>query len=77
MDDIIVRLLENKDEWGAKCWQCGEVDGHYEGCLMVDAADELKRLRALCNDLYHDATCSKPFCRLCGEGIREWEADRG
>jgi hypothetical protein len=41
------------------------------------AADEIERLRALCNDLYHDATCAGSFCRLCGEGIREWEARRG
>jgi hypothetical protein len=40
------------------------------------AADEIERLRALCNDLYHDATCDDSFCRLCGEGIREWEARR-
>ncbi len=37
---------------------------------------EIKALRALCNDLYHDATCNEPFCRLCGEGIREWETRR-
>jgi hypothetical protein len=43
----------------------------------LEAADEIERLRALCNDLHHDATCADSFCRLCGEGIREWEAHRG
>ena len=38
---------------------------------------EIERLRALCNDLHHDATCTESFCRLCGEGITEWEARRG
>lgn len=39
---------------------------------------EIERLRALCNDLYHDATCAEAFCRLCGEGIKAWqEARRG
>ena len=42
-----------------------------------DMRDEIEELRALCNDLYHDATCAESFCRLCGEGIREWEARRG
>lgn len=43
----------------------------------LEAADEIERLRALCNDLHHDATCAESFCRLCGEGIQEWEARRG
>ena len=43
----------------------------------LEAADEIERLRAMCNDLYHDATCHQSFCRLCGEGIKEWEARRG
>lgn len=41
-----------------------------------DMRAEIDRLRALCHDLYHDATCAESFCRLCGEGIREWEAQR-
>lgn len=45
--------------------------------MIKDVIEEIERLRALCNDLYHDATCSESFCRLCGEGIREWEARRG
>jgi len=44
---------------------------------MSDAADEIERLRAVANDLHHDATCTESFCRLCGEGVREWEARRG
>lgn len=52
-----------------------EVD--LKGYRLDDALDEIERLRALCNDLYHDATCAESFCRLCGEGIREWEARRG
>jgi chromosome segregation ATPase len=36
----------------------------------------VERLRALANDLHHDATCTESFCRLCGEGVREWEARR-
>lgn len=42
-----------------------------------DMKAEIEELRAMCNDLYHDATCAESFCRLCGEGIREWEARRG
>lgn len=42
-----------------------------------DMQDEIEELRAMCNDLHHDATCPESFCRLCGEGIREWEARRG
>lgn len=53
----------------------GVVRAH-EG-MYARAAEEIERLRALCNDLYHDATCAESFCRLCGEGIREWEATRG
>ena len=37
-------------------------------------AAEIERLRALSNDLHHDATCLESFCRLCGEGVQEWEA---
>jgi hypothetical protein len=44
---------------------------------LLEAADEIQRLRALCSDLHHDATCHKSFCRLCGEGVREWEVQRG
>jgi len=47
------------------------------GDMFTNAADEIEELRAICNDLYHDATCHESFCRLCGEGIREWEARRG
>jgi len=52
--------------------------------LIAEAGDEIERLRnevdlllELCHDLHHDATCAESFCRLCGEGIREWEARRG
>jgi hypothetical protein len=45
--------------------------------LVEEQDREIERLRALCNDLHHDATCHQSFCRLCGEGIREWEAQRG
>ena len=45
--------------------------------VCAEAADEIERLRALCNDLHHDATCAESFCRLCGEGIQGWEARRG
>jgi hypothetical protein len=48
-----------------------------DGPLLTEAADEIERLRALCSDLHHDATCHKSFCRLCGEGVREWEVQRG
>jgi hypothetical protein len=51
--------------------------GGYAQKLTREAAAEIERLRALCNDLHHDATCADSFCRLCGEGIREWEARRG
>ena len=37
-------------------------------------AAEIERLRAMCSDLHHDATCVESFCRLCGEGVQEWEA---
>lgn len=57
---------------------------HWDGCITAHpicalgwALDEIERLRALCNDLHHDATCTEAFCRLCGEGIQEWEARRG
>lgn len=52
-------------------------DTAYETEVCWEAADEIERLRALCSDLYHDATCAESFCRLCGEGIQEWEASRG
>jgi hypothetical protein len=42
------------------------------GSMFDDAADEIEYLRALCNDLSHDIICSDQFCRLCGEGVREW-----
>jgi hypothetical protein len=66
VDDIVERLR-------------GSIPGDpdYVLGLISDAADEIERLRALCNDLYHDATCADSFCRLCGEGIREWEARHG
>jgi hypothetical protein len=60
-DDIVTRLR----------------DTYRNTHMLRQAADEIERLRALCNDLYHDATCDDSFCRLCGEGIREWEAHRG
>ena len=66
MDDIIKRLR-------------GSIPGDpdYKLKLISDAAAEIERLRALCNDLHHDATCAESFCRLCGEGIQGWEARRG
>lgn len=42
------------------------------GSMFDDAADEIEYLRALCNDLYHDLTCTEQFCRLCSEGAQEW-----
>lgn len=45
--------------------------------IFNEVRAERDQLRALCNDLYHDATCYESFCRLCGEGIREWEARHG
>ncbi len=63
-DDIVERLLQ-------RC-----VGGGMTRQVMRDAADEIERLRALANDLHHDATCTESFCRLCGEGVREWEARR-
>lgn len=45
--------------------------------LLADKDKQIERLRALCNDLHHDATCVESFCRLCGEGVQEWEARRG
>ena len=68
-DDIVARL---RQECGCQWIPWNEVP-----CKPCRAADEIERLRALCNDLYHDATCAQSFCRLCGEGIREWEARRG
>lgn len=47
------------------------------GAIFAEAADEIERLWAICHDLHHDATCAESFCRLCGEGIKEWEARRG
>ena len=44
---------------------------------LEQAVDEIERLRAVANDLHHDATCTESFCRLCGEGVREWKARRG
>lgn len=65
----IERLRAERDEWQA---------GYHKAWSELGlAADEIERLRALCNDLHHDATCAESFCRLCGEGIREWEARRG
>lgn len=48
-----------------------------QSLALLRVADEIERLRSLCNDLYHDATCDDSFCRLCGEGIKEWEARHG
>ena len=47
------------------------------GSMLNEAADEIERLQALCNDLHYDATCNESFCRLCGEGIKELETDHG
>lgn len=74
-DDIVRELRD---------WEC-IIDGVQDkavammlsGAVFGEAADEIARLRALCNDLHHDATCTESFCRLCGEGVREWEARRG
>ncbi len=63
-DDIVTRLREEIDSL--------KVDVQ----VLRDAIAEIERLRALCNDLYHDATCAEAFCRLCGEGIKEWEEAR-
>jgi hypothetical protein len=65
-DDIVTRLRQEHYH----------VRGDNFRCISCEAADEIERLRALCNDLYHDATCDDSFCRLCGEGIKEWEARR-
>lgn len=64
-DDIVTRL------------RCSYAEPPCEQCTFCAARAEIERLRAVCNDLYHDATCAESFCRLCGEGIREWEARRG
>lgn len=76
-DDIITRLrqhLTRRDITSSTHWD-GCIDSH-PICALAWALDQIETLRALCNDLHHDATCTQPFCRLCGEGIREWEARR-
>jgi hypothetical protein len=67
MDDIVTRLRSEHYH----------IDRDDFNCISCEAADEIQRLRALCSDLHHDATCHKSFCRLCGEGVREWEVQRG
>jgi hypothetical protein len=42
------------------------------GNMFNEAADEIELLRAICNDLYHDLTCTEQFCRLCSEGAQKW-----
>lgn len=69
-DDLVTRL---RDIASLR----GNMSGSFIPTACTEAADEIERLRTLCSDLYHDATCSESFCRLCGEGIIEWDAHRG
>ena len=69
-DDIVTRLRQEAAQCNASPCDC-------QCPNLIAAADEIERLRELCNDLHHDATCAELFCKLCGDGIREWEARRG
>lgn len=55
--------------------RCPYRDGEWpcEICTTCAARAEIERLRELCNDLHHDATCAESFCTLCGDGIQAWK----
>ena len=86
-DDITTRLRSARTP---NCYSCAEYgyddecDCYSFRKLLDDAADKIEHLTDLKEEvqtlteigqmLYHDLTCSESFCRLCGEGLREWEA---